>query len=49
VNDLPHGGGRFIVKGHGCDATIVDGKVVVKDGQHTGSRPGEVIRDFKRG
>jgi N-acyl-D-amino-acid deacylase len=48
VNDLPHGGGRFIAKSHGYDATIVGGRVVVKDGQHTGNRPGEVIRDFKR-
>lgn len=49
VNDFPHGGGRFIVKGHGYDATIVGGEVVVENGEHTGNRPGRVIREFVRG
>lgn len=49
VNDFPHGGGRFIVKSQGYDATIVAGQVVVKNGVHTGHRPGEVIRNFVRG
>lgn len=48
VNDFPHGGGRFIVKSQGYDATIVAGQVVVKNGVHTGHRPGEVIRNFVR-
>ena len=49
VNDFPHGGGRFIVKGKGYDATIVAGKVIIKNGKHTGDRPGQVIREFIRG
>jgi len=49
VNDFPHGGGRFIVKSKGYKATLVAGKVVVKDGEHTGTRPGQVIREFARG
>lgn len=49
VNDFPHGGGRFTVKSVGYDATIVAGNVVVSKGQHTGARPGEVIRNFVRG
>jgi N-acyl-D-aspartate/D-glutamate deacylase len=49
VNDFPHGGGRFIVKSRGYDATIVAGQVVVQNGVHTGHRPGEVIRNFVRG
>lgn len=49
VNDFPHNGGRFIVKSKGYDATIVGGKVIIKDGIHTGHRPGQVIRDFVRG
>ncbi|MDH3680591.1 MAG: amidohydrolase family protein [Acidimicrobiia bacterium] len=49
VNDFPHGGGRFIVRSRGYDATIIGGQVVVADGEHTGSRPGEVIREFVRG
>ena len=39
VNDFPHGGGRFIVKSRGYDATIVAGQVVVQNGVHTGNRP----------
>ena len=49
VNDLPHDGGRFIVKSQGYDATIVAGKVVVENCQYTDSRPGTVIREFIRG
>ncbi len=49
VNDFPHGGGRFIVKGKGYDATIVAGQVIIKNGIHTGNRPGQVIREFIRG
>ena len=49
VNDFPHNGGRFIVKSQGYDATIVGGKTIVKNGQHCGVRPGQVIREFQRG
>ena len=49
VNDFPLGGGRFIVKSTGYDATIVAGKVIIENGTHTQPRPGEVIRDFIRG
>ncbi len=48
VNDFPHNGGRFVVRASGYDATIVAGNVVVADGQHTGRRPGTVIREFER-
>ena len=49
LNDFPHGGGRFSVKSTGYDATIVAGNVVVRNCEHTGQRPGEVIREFHRG
>ena len=49
VNDFPHGGGRFIVKSEGYLATLVAGQVIIENGQHTGQRPGEVIREFERG
>ena len=49
VNDFPHGGGRFIVKSTGYTATLVAGQVVVENCSHSGSRPGEVIREFQRG
>jgi N-acyl-D-aspartate/D-glutamate deacylase len=49
VYDFPHGGGRFIVKSTGYTATLVAGQVVVENCQHTGNRPGQVIREFERG
>ncbi len=49
VRDFPHNGGRYIVESHGYLATLVSGKVVVANGQHTGVRPGQVIREFARG
>ena len=49
VNDLPHNGGRFVVKSQGYTATIVGGQVVVENGSYNGPRPGEVIREFARG
>lgn len=49
VNDFPHGGGRFIVKSKGYVATLVGGQVIIEDGEHTGNRPGRVIREFVRG
>jgi N-acyl-D-aspartate/D-glutamate deacylase len=49
VNDFPLGGGRFVVKSRGYDATIVGGEVVIAGTDHTGHRPGRVIREFDRG
>ncbi len=49
VNDFPHNGGRLVVKSKGYDATLVAGQVVIEDGEYTGNRPGEVIREFIRG
>lgn len=49
VNDFPHNGGRFIVRSKGYDATIVGGSVVTAHGKSTGSRRGQVIREFVRG
>jgi len=49
VNDFPHDGGRFVVKSTGYAATIVGGQVIIENGEHTGARPGQVIRDFIRG
>ena len=49
LNDFPHNGGRLVVKSTGYDATLVAGQVVIENGEYTGNRPGEVIRDFIRG
>jgi N-acyl-D-aspartate/D-glutamate deacylase len=48
VNDFPGGTGRFIVKSDGYAATIVNGEVVVEEGEHTGARSGTVLREFDR-
>ena len=49
LNDFPHNGGRLVVKSTGYDATLVAGQVVIEQGEYTGNRPGQVIRDFVRG
>lgn len=48
IRDFPHNGGRLVVKSKGYDATIVAGQVVIENGNYTGHRPGEVIREFIR-
>ena len=48
LNDFPHNGGRLVVKSKGYDATLVAGEVVIQNGEYTGNRPGQVIRDFIR-
>ncbi len=48
VHDFPGGKGRFIVQSDGYATTLVNGEVVVEDGQHTGARPGTVLRSFDR-
>lgn len=44
VRDLPNGAGRFVQKADGYVATIVNGTVVIEDGEHTGALPGRVLR-----
>ncbi|HSS09183.1 MAG TPA: amidohydrolase family protein [Acidimicrobiales bacterium] len=42
--DLPGGARRLLQTAVGYDATIVAGKVVLRDGVDTGSRPGALVR-----
>jgi N-acyl-D-amino-acid deacylase len=49
VNDFPGGTGRFTVKAEGYAATLVNGQVVTEQGEHSGARPGRVLREFSRG
>jgi N-acyl-D-aspartate/D-glutamate deacylase len=42
--DLPAGGGRLMQGASGFAATIVNGKVVYRDGVPTGALPGELVR-----
>lgn len=44
VHDFPGGTGRFVVRSDGYAATLVNGRVVVEEGTHTGARPGRILR-----
>ena len=44
VADLPGGAKRLIQRSTGILATIVNGKVLLRDGQHTGELPGRLLR-----
>lgn len=43
VNDLPGGEKRLIQKANGIEMTIVNGQVLVANGEHTGALPGAVL------
>lgn len=47
-HDFPGGKGRFLVRADGYAATLVNGQVVTEQGEHTGNRPGRVLREFAR-
>jgi N-acyl-D-aspartate/D-glutamate deacylase len=44
VNDLPAGARRLRQKATGFRASVVNGAVVLRDGEHTGALPGRVLR-----
>jgi N-acyl-D-aspartate/D-glutamate deacylase len=44
VNDLPAGARRLRQRAIGFHASIVNGQVVLRDGEHTGAYPGRVLR-----
>jgi N-acyl-D-aspartate/D-glutamate deacylase len=44
VNDLPAGARRLRQKSTGLSASIVNGQIVLRDGEHTGAYPGRVLR-----
>ncbi|WND01614.1 amidohydrolase family protein [Temperatibacter marinus] len=44
VTDLPAGGKRLMQKAEGMTATLVAGKVILKDGCLTGELPGRLVR-----
>ncbi|MET0160742.1 MAG: amidohydrolase family protein [Acidimicrobiales bacterium] len=49
VNDFPGGAGRLCVRAEGYGVTLVNGVVVTEQGEHSGARPGRVLREFARG
>jgi N-acyl-D-amino-acid deacylase len=44
VHDLPAGAKRLVQRCRGVAATVVNGEVLLKDGQHTGALPGQLLR-----
>ena len=44
VHDLPGGARRLIQRSRGIKATIVAGKALFCDGEHTGQLPGRLLR-----
>jgi N-acyl-D-aspartate/D-glutamate deacylase len=48
VRDLPGGESRFVQGAEGIHCAIVNGRLFVKDGEHTGADPGRVLRSNAR-
>jgi N-acyl-D-aspartate/D-glutamate deacylase len=44
IHDLPAGGRRLVQKPEGYRATIIAGKVFMRNGEHTGALPGKLLR-----
>ena len=44
VRDFPHGKSRLVQRAVGYLATLVNGRVILRDDDHTGERPGLVLR-----
>ena len=44
VHDFPGGSGRYVQRGVGYDATIVNGQVFMEHGEHTGALAGVTLR-----
>ncbi|MGZ8465928.1 MAG: N-acyl-D-amino-acid deacylase family protein [Candidatus Binatia bacterium] len=49
VNDLPGGEKRLIQRATGVKTTMVNGAILVQDGEHTGAFPGRVLRNHHNG
>ncbi len=44
VADLPAGGRRFLQEADGLETTVKSGRVIYRDGGHTGASPGTLLR-----
>ena len=44
VHDFPGGAPRYVQEARGFDATIVNGRLSLQDGERTGDRSGKVLR-----
>jgi N-acyl-D-amino-acid deacylase len=47
VHDFPAGGWRFKEPAAGIYATFVNGRMLMKEGAHTGNLPGRVLRNSR--
>jgi N-acyl-D-amino-acid deacylase len=44
VDDLPAGARRLVQRARGVAATVVNGEVLLRNGEHTGALPGQLLR-----
>ncbi|MDE0422345.1 MAG: amidohydrolase family protein [Gammaproteobacteria bacterium] len=44
VRDFPHGKSRLVQRAVGYHATVVNGQMILRDDEHTGNRPGRILR-----
>jgi N-acyl-D-amino-acid deacylase len=44
VNDLPGGARRLVQRASGFKSTVVNGEVLIRDGEHSGAYPGRLLR-----
>jgi N-acyl-D-aspartate/D-glutamate deacylase len=44
VDDLPAGARRLVQRTRGVAATVVNGKILLREGKHTGALPGQLLR-----
>lgn len=44
VHDFPGGAKRFVQRADGYRATVCNGQIILRDDEHTGARPGRVLR-----
>lgn len=44
VHDFPHGAGRYVQRAEGYDLTVVNGRVFMEHGEHTGELAGRLLR-----
>jgi N-acyl-D-aspartate/D-glutamate deacylase len=49
VSDLPGGLTRVGLEDRGVDFTIVNGQVLLEQGEHTGAYPGRLVRSSQAG
>ena len=47
IEDFPAGASRLIARSIGYKYSIVNGSVILRDGEQTGRRPGRVLRSYE--